>query len=326
MFSLAKKSGAIALRKGLLRLSKYILRRILIAFPLILGVTTVVFVMLRVALPGDPAKVMAGPRASPELIEQIRHNLGLDRPVIEQYLIFLRNFLQGDLGRSVKFREPVVGVITKAFPFTATLTFLCVAIGTSLGLVIGVVTAVYQRTWIDNFGIVVAVLFYSIPTFWLGLMLILIFSVGLRILPVQGVGTWKHFVLPVATLGVGQSALIARLTRSSMIEVLSTDYVRTARAKGLAQRRVLIRHALQNTLIPVITVVGLSVGGLLGGAVITESIFGLPGVGRLAIDAISNRDYPMIQGAVILVAASFVFVNLLVDIIYAFVDPRIRYE
>lgn len=307
-------------------MSKYILRRILIAFPLILGVTTVVFIMLRVALPGDPAKVMAGDRATPELIEQIRHNLGLDRPLIEQYLIFLRNFLQGDLGRSVKFREPVARVIAKAFPFTATLTLLCVAIGTSLGLVIGVVTAVYQRTWIDNFGIVLAVLFYSIPTFWLGLMLILIFSVGLRILPVQGIGTWKHFVLPVTTLGVGQSALIARLTRSSMIEVLSTDYVRTARAKGLAQRRVLIRHALQNTLIPVITVVGLSVGGLLGGAVITESIFHLPGVGSLAIDAISNRDYPMIQGAVILVAASFVFVNLLVDIIYALVDPRIRYE
>ena len=157
-------------------------------------------------------------------------------------------------------------------------------------------------------------------------MLILIFAVGLRVLPVQGAGSWRHFIMPVATLAVGQSALIARLTRSSMIEVLSTDYVRTARSKGLAPRRVLLSHALQNTLIPVITVVGLSVGGLLGGAVITESIFGLPGVGRLAIDAISNRDYPMIQGTVILVAASFVFVNLIVDIIYAFVDPRIRYE
>jgi len=275
---------------------------------------------------GNPADLMVPEDATEEERQFIERNLGLDRPLIEQYLIFLRNFIQGDLGRSVKFREPVAGVIAKAFPFTATLTFLCVAIGTSLGLVIGVVTAVYQRTWIDNFGIVVAVLFYSIPTFWLGLMLILIFSVGLRILPVQGVGTWKHFVLPVATLGLGQSALIARLTRSSMIEVLSADYVRTARAKGLAQRRVLVRHALQNTLIPVITVVGLSVGGLLGGAVITESIFHLPGVGSLAIDAISNRDYPMIQGAVILVAASFVFVNLLVDIIYALVDPRIRYE
>ena len=187
-------------------------------------------------------------------------------------------------------------------------------------------TAVYQRTWIDHLGIVVTVFFFSIPTFWLGLMLILIFAVGLRVLPVQGASSWRHFIMPVATLAVGQSALIARLTRSSMIEVLSTDYVRTARSKGLAPRRVLASHALQNTLIPVITVVGLSVGGLLGGAVITESIFGLPGVGRLAIDAISNRDYPMIQGTVILVAASFVFVNLFVDIIYAFVDPRIRYE
>ena len=306
-------------------MSKYILRRILIAFPLILAVVTVVFVMLRVALPGDPAKIMAGDRATPELIEQIRKNLGLDRPVFEQYLIFLRNLLHGDLGRSVKFREPVLGVIARAFPFTATLTFLCVVIGTSIGLLIGVVTAVYQRTWVDSLGIVVAVFFYSIPTFALGLLLILIFSVNLKLLPVQGTGTWRHFVLPVANLAVGQSALIARLTRSSMIEVLSADYVRTARAKGLAQRRVLTRHALQNTLIPVITMVGLSVGGLLGGAVITESIFGLPGVGRLAIDAISNRDYPMIQGAVILVAASFVFVNLIVDIVYAFVDPRIRY-
>lgn len=316
----------MATGKGLAGLSKYILRRILVAFPLILGVTTVVFVMLRVALPGDPAQVMAGDRASPELVEQIRRNLGFDRPVLEQYLVFLRNFAQGDLGRSVKFREPVAGVIARAFPFTATLTLLCVVIGTSLGLIIGVVTAVYQRTWVDNLGIVVAVLFYSIPTFWLGLMLILVFSVHLRLLPVQGVGSWQHFVLPVTTLAVGQSALIARLTRSSMIEVLSADYVRTARAKGLPQRRVLSRHALQNTLIPVITVVGLSVGGLLGGAVITESIFHLPGVGSLAIDAITNRDYPMIQGAVILVAASFVFVNLIVDIIYAFVDPRIRYE
>ena len=307
-------------------MSKYILRRVLIAFPLILAVTTVVFVMLRVALPGDPAKLMAGDRATPELIEQIRKNLGLDRPVFEQYLIFLRNFASGDLGRSVKFREPVLGVIAKAFPFTATLTFLSVTVGTGIGLVIGIITAVYQRTWVDSLGILVAVFFYSIPTFWLGLMLILVFSVNLRLLPVQGIGTWQHFVLPVTTLSVGQSALIARLTRSSMIEVLSTDYVRTARAKGITDRRVLIRHALKNTLIPVITVVGLSVGGLLGGAVITESIFGLPGVGRLAIDSITNRDYPMIQGAVILVAASFVFVNLIVDIIYAFVDPRIRYE
>ena len=194
-------------------MSQYILRRIAIALPLILAVTTVVFVMLRVALPGDPAQIMAGDRASPEQIEIIRRKLGYDKPVFEQYLIFLRNFAMGDLGRSVKFREPVLGVIAKAFPFTVTLTLLSVAVGTTIGLAIGIMTAVYQRTWIDNLGIVLTVFFFSIPTFWLGLMLILIFSVGLRVLPVQGAGSWRHFVLPVATLAVGQSALIARLTR-----------------------------------------------------------------------------------------------------------------
>ena len=305
-------------------MSQYILRRVLIAFPLILVVVTVVFVMVRL-LPGDPAQRMAGDRAGPELVEQIKRDLGLDRPILEQYSIFLRNLAQGDLGRSVKFREPIAERIAKSIPFTAALAFLSVTIGTALGLAIGIVTAVYQRSWVDRLGIVTSVFFYSIPTFWLGLMLILIFSVGLRLLPVQGAATWKHFVLPVANLAVGQSALIARLTRSSMIEVLSADYVRTARAKGLNQRRVLMRHALQNTLIPIITVVGLSIGGLLGGAIITETIFGLPGVGSLMINGIVNRDYPMIQGVVILAAATLIFANLIVDVVYAFVDPRIRY-
>ncbi len=244
----------------------------------------------------------------------------------EQYVIFLVNALQGDLGRSVKFREPVVGVIAKAFPFTIALTFLSVLVGTVLGIIVGILTAVKRGTWLDHISIVFVVFFYSIPTFWLGLMLMLIFAVALRWLPVQGVGTWQHFVMPVVTLGIGQAALIARLTRSSMIEVLGTAYVQTARAKGLRDRWVVLRHALKNTLIPIITVVGLSVGGLLGGAVITENIFGLPGVGRLAIEAIHNRDYPMIQGTVLLVASGFVFVNLVVDVIYVYVDPRIRYK
>ena len=306
-------------------MSQYILRRVLIAFPLILVVVTIVFVVMRASL-GDPAKVMAGDRAGPELVEKIRRDLGLDRPVFEQYLIFLRDLSQGDLGRSVKFREPITERIAKSIPFTATLAFLSVTIGTALGLGIGIITAVYQRSWIDRLGIVTSVFFYSIPTFALGLLLILIFSIALRLLPVQGVGTWKHFVLPVANLAVGQSALIARLTRASMIEVLSADYVRTARAKGLNQRRVLIRHALQNTLIPVITMVGLSISFLLGGAIITEIIFGLPGVGNLFINGIANRDYPMIQGVVILGATALIFGNLIVDVIYALVDPRIRYE
>jgi ABC-type dipeptide/oligopeptide/nickel transport system permease component len=307
-------------------LTQYIIRRTLVAIPLILAITTLVFVMLRVAIPGDPAQVMAGDRASPELIEQIRRNLGLDRPIWEQYLIFLGNALKGDLGRSVKFREPVLPVIAKAFPFTLTLTFLSVGVGTAIGLVIGIITAIKRNTWIDNVSMAVVIFFYSMPTFWLGLMLMLILAVTFRWLPVQGTGSWKHFVMPVINLATGEAALIGRLTRSSMIEVLSADYIRTARAKGATERIVLLRHALKNALIPVITVVGLSVGALLGGAVITESIFGLPGVGRLAIEGIHNRDYPMIQATVLLVAVSFVFMNLIVDVIYAFVDPRIRYE
>lgn len=307
-------------------MGKYILRRTLIALVLVLVISVLVFVMLRVALPGDPAVLLAGDRASPELIQQIRKNLGLDRPVPEQLAIYLTNAIRGDLGRSIQFGEPVFGVVIKAFPFTITLTFLSVTVGTLIGLGVGILTAVKRGTWIDNVSIVVVVFFYSIPSFWLGLVLILIFAVGLRILPVQGSSTWQHFVLPVTTLAVGQSALIARLTRTNMVETLGAAFIQTARSKGLSERNVVFRHALKNTLIPIVTIVGLSIGGLLGGAVITENIFGLPGVGRVAIDAIAARDYPMIQGTVLLVAVTFVFVNLITDIIYVYVDPRIRYD
>ncbi|MBK8021763.1 MAG: ABC transporter permease [Chloroflexi bacterium] len=304
---------------------QYLLRRMLIAILLVFTIMAVVFIMLRVALPGDPAVILAGDRASPELIEQIRQNLGLDRPVLEQLALFMVRALQGDLGRSVKFGEPVFSVILKAFPFTILLTLLSVTIGTLIGIGVGVLTAVKSGTWIDKVSIVFVVFFYSIPTFWLGTMLILIFAVGLRALPVQGAETWQHFVLPVTTLSIGEAALLARLTRANMLEALSAAYLQTARSKGLNERRVLFVHALRNTLIPVITVVGLSIGSLLGGAVITESIFGLPGVGRLSIQAILDRDYPMIQGTVLLVAVAFVFVNLVVDVIYTYIDPRIRY-
>ncbi|MBA3874245.1 MAG: ABC transporter permease [Chloroflexota bacterium] len=307
-------------------MGKYILRRTLVALILVLVISVLVFVMLRVALPGDPAILLAGDRASPELIAQIRKNLGLDRPVTEQLVIYLTNAIRGDLGRSIQFGQPVFGVVIKAFPFTITLTFLSVTVGTLIGLGVGILTAVKRGTWIDNVSIVVVVFFYSIPSFWLGLVLILIFAVGLRILPVQGSSTWQHFVLPVTTLAVGQSALIARLTRTNMVETLGAAFIQTARSKGLSERNVVFRHALKNTLIPIVTIVGLSIGGLLGGAVITENIFGLPGVGRVAIDAIAARDYPMIQGTVLLVAITFVFVNLITDIIYVYVDPRIRYD
>jgi ABC-type dipeptide/oligopeptide/nickel transport system permease component len=307
-------------------MTKYILRRILIAAVLVLTIAVIVFVMLRVAVPGDPAQILAGDRASPELIAQIRKNLGMDRSVPEQLIIFLGNAIHGDLGRSTKFNEPVFGVIAKAFPFTVIITLLSVTVGTTLGLSIGILTAIKRGTWIDHLSMVLVVFFYSIPSFWLGLLLILIFAVGLRILPVQGASTWQNFVLPVMTLSVGQSALIARLTRANMIETLNAPFVQTARSKGLNERVVIFGHAVRNTLIPIVTVVGLSVGGLLGGAVITESIFGLPGVGRLAVDAILDRDYPMIQGTVLLVAIAFVFVNLVIDILYVYVDPRIRYD
>lgn len=305
---------------------QYLLRRTLIAIGLVFTIMAVVFIMLRVALPGDPAVILAGDRASPELIAQIRENLGLDRPILEQLALFMVRAVQGDLGRSVKFGEPVFGVILKAFPFTLLLTFLSVGIGTTLGLGVGVLTAVKHGTWIDKVSIVFVVFFYSIPTFWLGTMLILLFAVAWRLLPVQGAETWQHFVLPVTTLSIGEAAFIARLTRANMLEALSAAYVQTARSKGLVERRVVFVHALRNTLIPVITVVGLSMGSLLGGAVITESIFGLPGVGRLSIQAILDRDYPMIQGTVLLVAVAFVFVNLLVDVIYTYIDPRIRFN
>jgi peptide/nickel transport system permease protein len=305
---------------------QYLLRRTLIAIGLVFTIMAVVFIMLRVALPGDPAVVLAGDRASPELIAQIRENLGLDRPILEQLALFMVRAVQGDLGRSVKFGEPVFGVILKAFPFTLLLTFLSVGIGTIIGLGVGVLTAVKHGTWIDKVSIVFVVFFYSIPTFWLGTMLILLFAVAWRLLPVQGAETWQHFVLPVTTLSIGEAAFIARLTRANMLEALSAPYVQTARSKGLVERRVVFVHALRNTLIPVITVVGLSMGSLLGGAVITESIFGLPGVGRLSIQAILDRDYPMIQGTVLLVAVAFVFVNLLVDVIYTYIDPRIRFN
>ncbi len=307
-------------------MQKFIVRRLVSAIPLIFAIITIVFVVLRVAIPGDPVYMLAGDTASPELIERIRQKYGFDRSVLEQYIIFMGNALRGDLGNSIKFGEPVTSVIAKAFPFTIAITLQSVTLGTLIGLVIGITAAVKRGSWLDRISMLVVIFVNAFPTFWLGIILILIFSVGLRVLPVEGAGTWQHFVLPVVTLSLGQAALIARLTRSSLLEILNADYIRTARSKGLADRRVIFLHALKNALIPIVTVVGLSFGGLLGGAVITESIFGLPGVGRLTIAAISDRDYPMIQGTVLLVAVSFILVNLIVDIIYAYVDPRIHYE
>jgi peptide/nickel transport system permease protein len=304
----------------------YIIRRLLIAVPLMIALVAVVFVMLRTVVPGDVAALLAGDQASPQQVEALRREMGLDRPIPIQFGIFLGNLARGDLGRSAITRQPVTSRIVQAMPITLTLATLTALLATTIGLALGVITAYYANSWLDNLLRVVVVFGASMPTFWVGPMLILIFAVWLRSLPVQGSMTASGLVLPVLTLGIGAMAGLSRLTRAGMLEVLNSDYIRTARAKGLRERAVVLVHAFRNALIPAVTLIGVQFGGLLGGSVITEKIFGLPGMGTLAINAIHNRDYPVVQGVVLVIAGIYLLVNLLVDIVYAFVNPRIRYE
>jgi peptide/nickel transport system permease protein len=304
----------------------FVVRRLLISIPLMIGLVAIVFVVLRTAVPGDVAALLAGDQATPEMVEAIRRDMGLDRPIPVQFGIFLANLAQGDLGRSAITRQPVTARILQAMPITLTLATLTALIATLLGLLLGVITAYYANSWLDNLLRVLVVFGASMPSFWIGPMLILIFAVWLRTLPVQGSMTTAGLVLPIATLGIGAMAGLSRITRAGMLEVLNSDYIRTARAKGLHERTVVLGHAFRNALIPAITLIGVQFGGLLGGSVITEKIFGLPGMGTLAINAIHNRDYPVVQGVVLVIAAIYLLVNLLVDIAYAFVNPRIRYD
>jgi len=305
-------------------------------------------------IPGDPVLVMLGEKASPERAEELRRALGLYDPLHVQYGRFLLRALQGDLGRSIRTQEMVTREIAVRFPATLELTICALFLAVAAGVLFGVIAAVRQYSVWDNLSMVVAVAGVSMPVFWLGLMLIFLFGVALAWLPISGrlsvdvhlaritglhlldalltrngAAFWdalRHLVLPSVALGAIQMAIIARMTRSSMLEVIRQDYIRTARSKGLAERVVIYKHALKNALIPVVTVVGLTVGRLLGGAVLTETIFSWPGLGKFAVDAIYARDYPQVQGVVLLIAAGFVLVNLLVDVIYVFLDPRIRYQ
>jgi len=306
-------------------MTEYIIRRLLVSVVLVLALTAVVFFMLRTVVPGDPAQVLAGENAPPAVVEQIRKNQGLDKPVMVQFWVFLKNLARGDLGRSSMTRQPVIDRVLEAMPVTLRLTALCFIYTMVLGIFVGVVTSYWHDTWLDNVMRLITVTGASMPTFWLGLMLILIFAVGLGVLPVMGSTEVRGMVLPVLTLGTGSAAFLARLVRAAMLEVLNSDYVRTARAKGVHEQIVILKHALRNALIPILTVAGFQIGGLLGGAVITESIFGLPGMGTLSINAIHNRDYSLIQGSTLFIVVAYLFVNLLVDISYAYVDPRIRY-
>lgn len=308
----------------------FILRRLLMMIPVLLGVTIIVFLIVHLA-PGDPAEVVAGPTAPPEVVENVREQLGLNRPLVVQYLTYLGNVLQGDLGRSLVTRRSVSDEIAKSFLNTVELVLVARVWSILVAIPLGVIAAVKRNTIWDKLSMAIALVGISFPIFFVGLLCILLFSAKLGWLPISGRGGplwtlegWKHIILPAFTLGYFQVAALARVVRSSMLEVLGRDYVRTARAKGLAERAVLYRHALKNALLPAITVIGLQFGFLLGGAVVTETIFSWPGMGRLIVGAINYRDFPMVQGPVLVLAASFVLINLLVDLSYGLVDPRVR--
>lgn len=304
---------------------QYLIKRVVLAAPVLLGVSIVVFTIIRL-IPGDPAQVMAGQNATREVVEGIRNTLGLDRPIVVQFGIFLRNAARGDLGRSLFNGAPVVEELVQRFPRTIRLAVASMLVASLIGIPAGILSATRHLSWVDSIVMVLALVGVSMPVFWLGLNLILVFAVRLRWLPAIGHETPLHLILPSITLGMASAAIIARMTRSAMLEVLRQEYVRTARAKGVAESSVIRRHALRNGLIPVVTVVGLQLGTLLSGAVLTESVFAWPGVGRLLVDAVLARDYPVIQGAVLLIATTFVFLNVLVDMLYGALDPRIRYE
>lgn len=303
----------------------YIRRRLLQSIGVIWGVSVLVFFLLRLA-PGDPVSLLLSETATPEQMDAAREKWGLNEPIPVQYMVFLSRALQGDLGESLFFRQPAMEVLLERMPATLQLSAVALLFSLSVAIPIGMMSALKRDTIWDYLGTGLAMIGQAIPPYWLGIMLILIFSVGLGWFPTSGRGTIWHLVLPAITLGSVLMALVTRLVRSGMLDVLGEDYIRTARAKGLQERRVIVRHALRNILIPLVTVVGLQLGALFGGAVITESIFAWPGVGRLALQAINARDYPLVQASVLFISVVYVFLNLAVDILYVYLDPRIRYE
>jgi peptide/nickel transport system permease protein len=304
---------------------QYVAKRLLSTIPVLIGISLLLFLMLR-SLPGDPAQVLAGQMATPEEVENIRHQLGLDQPLYKQYVLFLGRLALLDLGRSARTQNPVIQEVWARLPNTLLLAVVAITLACLFGIPAGAISAVRPYSWIDYLVTSMGLFGISMPVFWLGLMLVVIFSVILQWLPAGGTGSWKNVIMPSFTLASFVVAFIARMTRSTMMEALSQDYVTTARSKGLREEVVVIKHALKNALIPIITVVGLQFGLLLGGAVLTETVFAWPGIGRRIVDSILARDYPMIQGVILIFGLLYILVNLLVDLIYAYVDPRIRYD
>jgi peptide/nickel transport system permease protein len=302
----------------------YLLKRLVASVPTLLGVTLVIFSMVHLA-PGDPVQIMLDVHGSADQVARLRHELGLDLPLPEQYVRFVWGALRGDLGNSLKSGRPAVTEMFERLPATLTLAVAGMSIAIALGLGLGVLAAARRGTWVDSLTMAITMLGVSLPSFWIGILLIYVFGVKLQWLPVAGASTWKHLILPAVTLGTMASSVLARMTRSGMLEVLGSDYIRTARSKGLPEKMVLYRHALKNTMIPVLTIIGVQVGSLLGGTFIIEQLYAWPGVGRLAVGAIQARDYPMVQAIGLYVALGYVLINLVVDLLYGLLDPRIRY-
>lgn len=304
---------------------EYVLKRLLGLAPTLLLVAVLVFLFVHL-LPGDPARLAAGPEADAETVDLVRKDLGLDRPMLEQFASWSTRALQGDLGRSIRTKRLVLDEIGERFLPTLWLTVWSMAWSIVLGLGIGILSAVFRNRWPDRGGMALAVSGISLPSFALGMLLIEVFSVQLGWLPTVGAGTWKHYVLPSLTLGAGVAAVLARFTRASFADVLHEDFIRTARAKGLSEAAVVLRHGLRNALVPVVTMMGLQFGFLLGGSIVVEKVFNWPGMGRLLVDAVEMHDYPVIQAEVLLFSLEFILINLAVDVLYGAINPLIRHE
>ncbi len=303
---------------------KYIIKKLLLMVPVLIGLTIFIFLILHLA-PGEPVDLIVGPNATPEVYENVRESLGLNRSLPTQYFIFLKNLLKGDLGRSILQNRPVSELILERFPVTFKLGVLSLLLSFTIAVPIGVIAAINRNTYLDYLSMTGALIGISMPTFWFALLLLYFFAYRLGWFPISGYGTVRHLILPVITVGLTDAAVTARMVRSSMLEVIGQDYVRTARAKGVHENIVMGKHALKNALIPVITLLGMRIGWIFGGSVILETVFSIPGIGRLIVDGIFSRDYPVVQGSILVLAASVLIGNLIADILYAVVDPRIKY-
>ena len=306
-------------------MARYLMRRLLLTVPVLLGVATLVFALIHL-VPGDPAQTMLGESAAPEEVARLRTQLGLDKPLLEQYVGFVKGVAHGDLGTSFRYGTPVAREIRQRVPDTARLAVCAMAAAIVFAIPLGIIAAMFRGTFVDHAAMTVALAGISMPNFWLGPLLAILFAVKLGWLPVAGSGTAWHLVLPAATLGAALAAILARMTRASLLEELRELYVLAARARGLSRVRAILRHAFRNSLIPVVTIIGLQFGAVLTGTIITETIFAWPGVGRLLIQAINFRDYPLVQGCILFISITYVAMNLMTDLTYGWLDPRIRYE